>query len=207
MKLNKSYIIIILFTFYTFLSESVCAQDPQTLYYMNSVPQSIFMNPAMQPKYNVYVGLPGISSIQLEAGNNQLYLKDIIMKSPTEDSLITFLHPDAEFNTSDFLDKLDENNFFYESFSTDLLSFGFRANSWYFSFNISEKSLTSINYPKDLAVLALEGNYSFINETADLWFHTMVMLSHLDLTPQQVLDELKERFKISGLAEKASRQN
>jgi hypothetical protein len=33
------------------------------------------------------------------------------------------------------------------------------------------------------------------------------MLSHLDLTPQQVLDELKERFKISGLAEKASRQN
>jgi hypothetical protein len=33
------------------------------------------------------------------------------------------------------------------------------------------------------------------------------MLSHLDLTPQQVLDELKERFTVSGLAEKASRQN
>ena len=46
-----------------------------------------------------------------------------------------------------------------------------------------------------------------INETADLWFHTMVMLSHLDLTPQQVLEELKERFKMSGLEEKASRQN
>lgn len=46
-----------------------------------------------------------------------------------------------------------------------------------------------------------------INETADLWFHTMVMLSHLDLTPQQVLEELKKRFKMSGLEEKASRQN
>ena len=52
-----------------------------------------------------------------------------------------------------------------------------------------------------------EGNDDLVHEIADLWFHTMVMLSHLDLTPQQVLDELKERFKISGLAEKASRQN
>ncbi|GJM13308.1 MAG: phosphoribosyl-ATP pyrophosphatase [Pseudohongiella sp.] len=46
-----------------------------------------------------------------------------------------------------------------------------------------------------------------IDETADLWFHTMVMLSHLDLTPEQVLDELRERFNMSGLEEKASRQN
>lgn len=45
-----------------------------------------------------------------------------------------------------------------------------------------------------------------INETADLWFHTMVMLSHLDLEPQQVLEELQKRFNISGLAEKAARQ-
>ena len=45
-----------------------------------------------------------------------------------------------------------------------------------------------------------------ISETADLWFHTMVMLSHLDATPQQVLDELERRFDLSGLVEKANRQ-
>ena len=48
---------------------------------------------------------------------------------------------------------------------------------------------------------------AIIHETADLWFHTMVMLSHLGLGPEQVLDELKKRFNISGLEEKASRQN
>ena len=45
-----------------------------------------------------------------------------------------------------------------------------------------------------------------IKETADLWFHTMVMLSELGRTPQDVLDELGKRFGVSGLDEKASRQ-
>jgi phosphoribosyl-ATP pyrophosphohydrolase len=44
-----------------------------------------------------------------------------------------------------------------------------------------------------------------VKETADLWFHTMVMLSELDLSAQDVLDELAERFGVGGLEEKASR--
>jgi phosphoribosyl-ATP pyrophosphohydrolase len=52
-----------------------------------------------------------------------------------------------------------------------------------------------------------QSKQAVISETADLWFHTMVMLSHLDLTPQQVLDELEKRFNMSGLEEKASRKN
>ena len=44
-----------------------------------------------------------------------------------------------------------------------------------------------------------------IYETADLWFHSMVMLAHLGLEPQQVLDELQRRFGLSGLEEKAAR--
>jgi len=46
-----------------------------------------------------------------------------------------------------------------------------------------------------------------IYETADLWFHTLVMLAHLDLHPQQVLDELARRFNVSGHTEKASRDS
>lgn len=44
-----------------------------------------------------------------------------------------------------------------------------------------------------------------VYETADLWFHTMVMLSHLNITPRDVLHELERRFDLSGLEEKASR--
>lgn len=44
-----------------------------------------------------------------------------------------------------------------------------------------------------------------IYETADLWFHSMIMLSALNVEPQAILDELERRFGVSGHAEKASR--
>ena len=44
-----------------------------------------------------------------------------------------------------------------------------------------------------------------IYETADLWFHCMVMLAQAGLHPQDVLDELARREDLSGLAEKAAR--
>ena len=44
-----------------------------------------------------------------------------------------------------------------------------------------------------------------IGEVADLWFHTMVLLSHMDLDSQDVLQCLQERFGVSGLEEKAAR--
>ncbi|PIE44185.1 MAG: phosphoribosyl-ATP diphosphatase [Gammaproteobacteria bacterium] len=44
-----------------------------------------------------------------------------------------------------------------------------------------------------------------IYETADLWFHTLVMLSHLDLSANDILKELERRFDLSGLEEKAAR--
>lgn len=44
-----------------------------------------------------------------------------------------------------------------------------------------------------------------IYEVADLWFHTLVLLAHTGLKPQDVLDELARREGISGIDEKASR--
>ncbi|MCX7186428.1 MAG: phosphoribosyl-ATP diphosphatase [Methylophilaceae bacterium] len=44
-----------------------------------------------------------------------------------------------------------------------------------------------------------------IYETADLWFHTLVMLAQAGLKPQDVLDELARREGLSGIAEKESR--
>ena len=44
-----------------------------------------------------------------------------------------------------------------------------------------------------------------VYETADLWFHSLVMLAHAGLGPQDVLRELARREGLSGLEEKASR--
>ncbi len=45
-----------------------------------------------------------------------------------------------------------------------------------------------------------------VAECADLWFHCMVMLSHYQLRPEQVLAELDRRAGTSGLEEKAARK-
>lgn len=55
---------------------------------------------------------------------------------------------------------------------------------------------------------AKDGNkQEIIGETADLWFHTMVMLADQDLSVADIVDELARRFGLSGLDEKASRTN
>ncbi|MGD8525663.1 MAG: phosphoribosyl-ATP diphosphatase [Thioalkalispiraceae bacterium] len=45
-----------------------------------------------------------------------------------------------------------------------------------------------------------------IYETADLWFHTLVLLSQQGLGHEDVLNELARRFGMSGLEEKANRK-
>ena len=50
-----------------------------------------------------------------------------------------------------------------------------------------------------------EASDALIGEVADLWFHSMVMLSHLDIDVSKVTDCLAQRFGISGLEEKSSR--
>lgn len=45
-----------------------------------------------------------------------------------------------------------------------------------------------------------------IYEVADLWFHTLVLLAHSGLKPQDVLDELARREGLSGLTEMATRK-
>lgn len=44
-----------------------------------------------------------------------------------------------------------------------------------------------------------------IYETADLWFHSMVMLAQKGISPDEILNELARRFGVSGHDEKASR--
>jgi phosphoribosyl-ATP pyrophosphohydrolase len=45
-----------------------------------------------------------------------------------------------------------------------------------------------------------------IYETADLWFHCMVLLASQGLGPEDVLNELQRRFGLSGLDEKSQRK-
>ncbi len=68
---------------------------------------------------------------------------------------------------------------------------------------IGEEAAETIMAAKDARV---SGDASkVLYECADLWFHSMVMLAHFNLKPQDVLNELARREGLSGLEEKAAR--
>jgi len=68
---------------------------------------------------------------------------------------------------------------------------------------VGEECTETVIAAKDAA--ASGDNQELIYETADLWFHSLVMLSHLGENADSILDELARRFNLSGLAEKAAR--
>lgn len=57
-------------------------------------------------------------------------------------------------------------------------------------------------------VIAAKGGdtQQLVYETADLWFHTLILLAHQGVGPEKVLQELERRFGLSGLEEKAARK-
>lgn len=58
----------------------------------------------------------------------------------------------------------------------------------------------------ELVMAAKDGDpHQIVYETADVWFHSLVLLAQQGLGPGDVLKELERRFGLSGLEEKARR--
>ncbi|MBK8327303.1 MAG: phosphoribosyl-ATP diphosphatase [Moraxellaceae bacterium] len=69
---------------------------------------------------------------------------------------------------------------------------------------VGEECTETIIAAKDAT---LSGNTDdLVYETADLWFHTLVMLGHFNVRSDAVLAELARRLHTSGHTEKAARQ-
>ena len=70
---------------------------------------------------------------------------------------------------------------------------------------VGEECTETIIAAKDAAI---SGNTDdLVYETADLWFHTLVMLGHFNVGSDAILAELARRLHTSGHAEKAARQS
>jgi len=137
------------------LSAPMEGQINNTLYFMHGVPQSNRINPAHQPKCGFYMGIPLLAPLRVQVSSSSLAYGDIIYPHPTEDSLITFLHPLGDKEA--FLNLLEPVNFVVSDLGTSLLSLGFRTGIGFFSLDLTTRVDGSIYYPGDLARLAIHG--------------------------------------------------
>ena len=70
-----------------------------------------------------------------------------------------------------------------------------------------DKILKKVGEEATEVVIAGKGGQreEIVYETADLIFHTLVLLGFYDIDPEEVYAELRRRFGISGIEEKQSR--
>ncbi|MFW6369865.1 MAG: DUF5723 family protein [Bacteroidota bacterium] len=133
----------------------VLGQSNGTLYHLQGVvPQSHLMNPAFQPMCGFYLGLPGISPLNVRA-EWPFSLSDVIMHGPN-DSLITFMYSAATQN--EFKKSIHKNNRFYMETAIPIASIGLRVQKSYFTLDYRQRFNTSLSLPGDFLEFLLEWN-------------------------------------------------
>ncbi len=149
----------------TWVFADVSAQNTQVLYFMN-LPQNHLSNPALRPSNSLYIGLPGISGINLNLNNNFVNFSDVFMKG-TSDSVISFLN--SETSTDNFLSKIRQRNSLEVETSVQLFGLGFTVGKDIYIFlDINDRIDGNMVLPGDLFRLGLKGNEQFVGSTIDL---------------------------------------
>jgi len=149
MKVSK----IISLIFVSFISiQALLAQQPLTLYYLENVPQTMSVNPAMVPRANGYLGFPGISSLYL--GINTDLLGSEWFQEYNGEPILPLR---AEYDFKQLYNRLGKagNMSVYLNYSP--IQFGFSGKKGYFSFSWTERVSQSIAIPKDFFTLVDNG--------------------------------------------------
>ena len=171
MKMRKRTLLYLGLGFLGVLLNPAEAQINNSLYFMQGVPQSNRVNPAHRPNCGFYIGIPGLAPARMEISSSSVAYGDIIYPHPTEDSLITFLHPLADKQA--FIDLLKPLNYVISDLGSALITFGFDTEVGFFSMDVGTRVDGSIYYPGDMARLILNGTeegetYQFDGAALDL---------------------------------------
>ena len=150
---------IIYFFILIFTTTVVSAQEINTLYFMNSIPQSNSLNPAIQRNCRVFIGLPALSSIYFDFSTGIGY-NDVFTKNNTTN----------EFNIDidKLITRLDTTNYFSSSVNINLFSLGLKfKNNLSFTLDVSDKVFARVGIPKDLFRFAWQLNSQFEGKRAN----------------------------------------
>lgn len=141
------------------------AQNSQVMYFMN-IPQNHLLNPALRPTNSMYIGLPGLSGVNVNANNNFVNFSDVFIRGRA-DSIMTFLHPDYDFDK--FLGSIKNKNSIEPTFTLPLFSLGFTVGGdTYIFFEINDRVDGNIVIPGDILKLGLQGNVQFAGSEINL---------------------------------------
>ncbi len=123
-----------------FLTSQIQSQQVSNLYFIENSPYRHFINPAIQPLSGFYLGLPILGYSQFQLGNNSLTASS------------------ANMLKGDLYNSLKSTTNLNFGTQLNLLNFGFRAKSNYFTFGLSVKGMLDVDFSKEAIGFWMYGN-------------------------------------------------
>jgi len=152
------------------VTASANAQNSQVLYFMD-LPQNHMVNPAFRPSNRVYIGLPGLTGINVTVRNNMFSFSDVLPEGrEINESTIPFLNED--FDTEGFMGSLKDLNYIEPESSVQLLGVGFSPqadNDLYIFLDVNDRVNGEIVLPRDFFRLAFEGNENLAGQSFEYY--------------------------------------
>ncbi|MEO8253027.1 MAG: DUF5723 family protein [Flavobacterium sp.] len=146
-----------------FIAIKGISQNKQILYNFTAVPQSMMSNPGADFKYKYYFGVPLLSGISVNAGAKEFSVYDL------------FANDGVNFNQKlrNVISSTNRRDHVYVNEQIEIFNGGiklgdFIENKGYLSFGLYQELDVFGYVPKDLAILALEGNQNYIGKSFNL---------------------------------------
>jgi len=195
-------------------ASSSFAQMSSTLYFMDQNNPLIHnFNPSFQPTDKMYIGMPGLSLVSVNAGNSKLAFEDIYVPRTIDgkNTTVLFLHPEATGELRHVLNKMRPRDRVFADYNIQLLNFGMRIkDKGYASFSLSNKMEMNTILPKELFKAALmseenssDASYSFglnkFSSTVNVYSEIALGYSHAFSENFQIGGKLKYLIPHAGV--------
>jgi hypothetical protein len=146
-------------TILSLIPYNIQAQQSNTLFFMHSLPEANYINPAVQIECKLFIGLPVISSFHANMASNGFSIRQVLYNDPRGGYDI-----DLSFNP----EKLAKQNYFLTEVHATLLALGLRRDKYYYSFTVTEKNNLAALYTHDMGAFYDRGNAQFEGQWMDL---------------------------------------
>lgn len=149
--------------FMAFVASFCFAQNKQVLYGFSEIPQSLLLNPGAKVDNKGYFGIPLLSHIHVNAGSSGISVYDLFAKDGR----------DFNLKLRNAVNTLKSTDFFTATQQLEIISGGFAIGpsydkNEYLSFGLYQELDVISYFPKDYAILALEGNQTNIGRVFQL---------------------------------------
>lgn len=162
------------------MTVAASAQSASSSYFLEGMNQRYQLNPAFAPERPVFMAIPALSNIQVDASSS-VGLANFLFESTSKPGMLTtFMSPDIDAKT--FLDGMPRAAQFNVGVNMDILALGVGGKNGFTTFNLKLRNNEQINLPKELfgfmkASLA-QGDYLIENININTISYLEASLTH-----------------------------